>query len=35
VLGSERPGDKVPVAVVDQGGSARTVTVTLGSGPAK
>jgi len=35
LLGDERPGDKVSVAVVDQSGSARTVTVTLGSGPAK
>ena len=35
LLGDERPGDKVSVAVVDQSGGSRTVAVTLGSGPAK
>jgi len=35
LLGNERPGDEVSVAVVDQNGGSRTVTVTLGSGPAK
>jgi S1-C subfamily serine protease len=35
LLGKQKPGDEVPVAIVDQNGSARTVTVTLGSGPAK
>jgi S1-C subfamily serine protease len=35
LLATKRPGDHVSVAYVDQNGSSQTVTVTLGSGPAK
>jgi len=34
-LATKRPGDQVSVGYVDQNGSSQTVTVTLGSGPAK
>jgi S1-C subfamily serine protease len=35
LLGKQRPGDRVEVATVDQNGTAGTIAVTLGSGPAK
>jgi S1-C subfamily serine protease len=35
IVVSKKPGDKVSVTYRDQSGSSRTVTVTLGSGPAQ